>query len=115
MNTQFPNLLEDYLDYMETIRGKSPNTIRAYSYDLVLLFKFLKIRFKMVKTDTPFEEIEIYDIDTDFIKKISLNDLYAFLSFLAKQRDNSQYARARKVACIKSFFKYLDIKVKILD
>lgn len=115
MNIQLPNLLEDYLNYLETIRGKSPNTTKAYKYDLVLLFRFLKIRFNMIQIDTPFEEIKIIDINNDFIKKITLNDLYAFLSFLAKQRNNSQYTRARKVACIKSFFKYLETKMKILD
>src|SRR5690554_4476233 len=108
MNIQIPHLLEDYLNYMETIRGKSPNTIKAYKYDLVLLFRFLKIRFNMVQINATFEEIKINDINNDFIEKITLNDLYAFLSFLAKQRSNSQYARARKVACIKSFFNYLD-------
>jgi site-specific recombinase XerD len=115
MNIQIPHLLEDYLNYMETIRGKSPNTIKAYKYDLVLLFRFLKIRFNMVQINATFEEIKINDINNDFIEKITLNDLYAFLSFLAKQRSNSQYARARKVACIKSFFNYLDTKIKILD
>jgi hypothetical protein len=40
--------------------------------------------------------------------------LYAFLSFVEKQRNNSSYARARKVAAIKSFFKYLNSKTKII-
>src|SRR5699024_6495966 len=62
-----------------------------------------------------FEEIEIQDIDVEFIDRIGLNDLYAFLSFVAKKRGNSQYARSRKVACLKSFFKYLTNKVKLID
>ena len=115
MNHELPNLLEDYLNYMETIKAKSPNTVKAYKYDLMLLFRFLKKRFKLVEKVTPFKKIKIYDIDNNFIQKITLNDLYAFLSFLAKERNNGQYARARKVASIKSFFNFLDTKIKILN
>ncbi|WP_213818427.1 tyrosine recombinase XerC [Garciella nitratireducens] len=114
MNIEVPILLEDYLNYMETIKGKSPKTIQAYQYDLVLFFRYMKIRFKEVEKEIPFNKIDIYDIDQEFIQKIKLNDLYAFLSFVAKKRNNSQYARARKVACLKSFFKYLYSKVKII-
>lgn len=114
MHNVLPDLLEDYLNYMETIQGRSVNTVNAYKYDLILLFRFLKIRFKSIKKNIPFNKIEIHDVDAEFIQNIRLNDLYAFLSFLAKERKNSHYARARKVASIKSFFKYLDKKVKIL-
>ncbi len=109
-----PILLEDYLNYMETIRGKSPNTIQAYQYDLVLFLRYMKIRFKKAEKEIPFDQINIYDIDKEFIQRIKLNDLYAFLSFVAKKRENGQYARARKVACLRSFFKYLYNKVKII-
>ncbi|MCR1898080.1 tyrosine recombinase XerC [Irregularibacter muris] len=112
---EFPIIVEDFLNYMETIRGKSPNTVKAYQYDLILLFRFMKQRFKLVPGNVDFEEINIADIDETFIQKIKLNDLYAFISFAAKTRNNAQYARARKVACLRSFFKYLMDKVKILD
>lgn len=116
MNIEMPIILEDYLNYMEMIRGKSPNTIQAYQYDLVVFLRYMRIRFREVREEKQkFEEIEIQDIDENFIKRIKLNDLYAFLSFVAKKRGNSQYARARKVACLKSFFKYLTNKVKLIE
>src|SRR5690554_4557664 len=105
-------ILEDYLNYMETIRGRSPNTIRAYRYDLILFMRFMKKRY--LQLDCPLDEIEIVDLGQEFIKRITLNDLYSYLSYVAKQRNNGQYARARKVACLKSFFKYLQNKAKLI-
>jgi site-specific recombinase XerD len=64
-------------------------------------------------TDMNIDEIPIDDIDMYMINNISLADLYSFLSFTANQRDNKNYARARKVACIRSFFKYLH-KMKMI-
>ena len=60
-------LLEDYLNYMETIRGVSANTRNEYFLDLRTFFRFLKIRYKMVDKDIPFDEIDISDIDIDII------------------------------------------------
>lgn len=110
-----PTLLEDYLGYMETIKGKSMNTVKAYSYDLILFFRFMKIRRKLVPDDTLIQDIVISDIDTEFVRKITLADLYGFLAYVANKRDNKSYARARKVACLRSFFKYLNTKAHVID
>lgn len=115
-NNTLPECVVDFLNYLETIKGKSPNTIKGYKVDLTMFFRFLKLYKGVHKDDTmEFEEIPINDIDNDFLRKIKLTDLYAFMSFLEKYRDNSAYARARKVATLRSFFKYLHGKAKILD
>ena len=111
---KLPDIAIEFLDYMETIRGKSKNTIIAYSYDLVLFFKFIKVKRGYVATDMEFDEIPVDDIDLYMMNNISLADLYSFISFAANQRDNKNYARARKVACLRSFFKYLH-KMKMID
>ncbi len=115
-NESLPQIVVDFLNYLETIRGKSTNTIDAYKVDLTMFFRFLKLyRDEVNDKNTEFEDIIINDIDNAFIKKIRLSELYAFMSFLEKYRNNSAYARARKVATLKSFFKYLQNKVKIID
>jgi site-specific recombinase XerD len=100
---------------METIRGKSKNTVAAYGYDLSVFFKFIKIRRNIVNLDTDVNEINISDIDEYTIRTITLSDLYAFLSYTANTLDNKNQARARKVACLRSFFKYLHGKAKVID
>ena len=110
-----PETVSDFLNYLEVIKGKSINTIKGYEFDLGLFFKFLLI-YKGVVNDPelPFEEINIKDIDEDFIRTIKLTDMYSFLSFVEKQRDNGYYARARKVAALKSYFNYLHKKTQII-
>lgn len=111
---KLPSVAIEFLEYMETIRGKSKNTITAYGYDLSLFFKYIKIKRGYVPDDMDIDEIPIDDIDAYIISNISLSDFYSFLSFVANQRDNKNYARSRKVACLRSFFKYL-LKMKIIE
>lgn len=113
--TNLPLLVNDFLAYMETIRGKSKNTVAAYGYDLSIFFKFIKIRRNIVPPDSDMEQIIISDVDEYIIRTITLSDLYAFLSYSANNRDNKNHARARKVACLRSFFKYLQGKAKVID
>lgn len=115
VNNYLPPCLIDFINYLETIKGKSPNTIKGYKTDLIMFFRFLKIYKGLQKQELEFEDIPINDINNDFLKELQLSDLYAFLSFTEKYRNNSSYARARKVATLKSFFKYLNGKAKIVE
>lgn len=112
--TSIPSPLKDFLDYMETIKGKSKNTVQAYNYDLTLFLRFLKIRRELVSSDLDLDLIPIGDVDEKLIQSINLTDLYSFLSFVANKRENKNSARARKVACLRSFFRYL-LKMKIIN
>lgn len=110
-----PEALNDFLNYLGTIKGKSPNTIAGYKVDLTMFFRFLKLYKGLAKKESIFENITINDIDDSFLKKVKLGDLYAFMSFTETHRDNGTYARARKIATLKSFFKYLSGKAKVLE
>lgn len=110
-----PILLRDFLVHMDVIKNKSSLTIEEYSSDLRLFFKFLKYYKGLTSPDEDFENIYIADIDEEFIKSISLNDAYAFLSYCKNERDNHEAARSRKVSSIRAFFKYLSMQRQILD
>ncbi|MBO7426484.1 MAG: tyrosine recombinase XerC [Clostridiales bacterium] len=114
-NATFP-ILEQYLRYMQAVQEKSPLTIKEYKYDLILLFRFLKMDRGLVKLseDVSFEDIPINDIDEKFLNSITSDDLFAFMIFLSRERKASSATRARKVATIKSFFKYLFQKKRIV-
>jgi site-specific recombinase XerD len=114
-NNKLPEGLVDFLNYLETIRSTSINTIDGYRIDLTIFFRFMMIYKGKVNSDSvEFEDIDISVIDNEFLRSIKLRDLYAFLSFTEKYRDNSSYARARKVATLKSFFKFLYGKARII-
>jgi len=110
-----PVLVKDFLSYMQTIKGKSLNTVQVYLYDLRVFLRFLKLHKKLVPADTDFDSIDISDVDENLLKSVTLSDLYSYMSFVSNSRSNSVYARARKVASLKSFFKYLTNKAKVLE
>ncbi len=112
---KIPLFLEDYLNYMETIKGTSSNTVKEYYFDLRTFLRFLKIRYKIVPKEIIFDEIEIDDIEIDLIKKVNIQDLHAYISYIDRTRGNSNTTRSRKVASVRSFFKYLHSKVNLID
>ena len=104
-----PEYLNAFLDYSTTILNKSPNSIKEYNYDLAMFLKFIKIHFGLTK-ETDFAKITIKDIDIDTIRKIELNDIHAFIAYLAREQKSKSATRARKVSTIRIFFKYLSQK-----
>ncbi|WP_125153707.1 tyrosine recombinase XerC [Clostridium rectalis] len=110
-----PYLVNDFLNYLGTIKGKSVNTVKGYKIDLTMFFRFFKLYKGMTRDNVEFENIKIDDIDDSMIKSIKLADLYAFIAFVENYRDNGNYARSRKVATLKSFFKFLQGKTKTID
>ena len=114
MQPTFP-LLENYVSYMIAALGRSENTVREYKYDLILFARFLKIDRGLVPADTPLEEIDISDIDVKILNKVTTDDLLAFVIWLSRSRKQSNAARARHIASLRSFFKYLHSKRRVID
>ena len=109
-----PDYLNSFLDYSVTILNKSPNSIKEYNYDLVMFLKFIKLRFKLTN-ETDFSAITILDIPISEIRKIKLDDIHAFLSYLTTEHHSKAATRARKVSTIRIFFKYLSQKAGLID
>ncbi|MDR1693289.1 MAG: tyrosine-type recombinase/integrase [Oscillospiraceae bacterium] len=109
-----PQVLKDFLIYHETIAGHSKKTSDEYFLDLRLFFRFLRKNRGEVSPALPLEEIPIFSVDGAFLRTITLNEVYDFIRYLGRDRPNGQHepglgsaARARKIAAIRSFFKYL--------
>lgn len=109
-----PDYLNSFLNHISAILNKSPNTVKEYNYDIARFLKFIKIRFKLTG-ETDYEKITIKDISLDTIKKITLDDIYAFLSYMSNEKHTKSTTRARKVSSIRAFFKYLSTKSKLIE
>lgn len=116
INSQnIPTILEDFLNYMETIKGVAPNTAKEYFFDIRTFFRFIKLRHKLIDPNTEFTEIDISDVDLNLIKKLNIQDLHGYISYADKELDNSNTTRSRKVASLRSFFHYLYSIVNLID
>lgn len=109
-----PEFLNSFIDYIETILNKSPNTVKEYNYDLNNFLKFIKIRFKLTN-ETDFKNISIKDMTLDDLKKVTLDDLHAYLGYLTRNNNSKPTTRARKVSSIKALFNYLTAKTNLLE
>lgn len=121
-----PPILRDFLSYHETIKSHSQKTVDEYFLDLRNFFRYMKRARNRALQDTPLDEISIMDVDLPFIKSITLTEVYAYLTYLSRDRarqqnsDQTEYGlsastRARKIASLRSFFNYLTTKVHLLD
>ena len=121
-----PEILKGFLTYHETIKAHSKKTVDEYYLDLRNFFRYLKIERGIVPRNTDLEDISIKDIDLDFVASVTLSEFYDFLSFLSRDKvlneksRNPEYglkasSRARKISTIRSFYKYLTTKAKLLD
>ena len=112
--TEAPALIRDFLVYHETIQGHSSRTIDEYFLDLRSFFRYIKQKKDLISKDVPFDSIMIDDVDLSLVHSITLSDVYDFMSFLSQDRSLTATSRARKVATIRSFYKYLTNKAKLL-
>lgn len=121
-----PRILRDFLVYHETIKAHSGKTVDEYYLDLRNFFRFLKISRGLVPRSANIDEIPIEDVDLDFVAAVTLPEVYEYLAYLSRDRVKNQRSRdtqyglsaatrARKIAAIRSFYKYLTVKAKLLD
>ncbi|GHV06938.1 tyrosine recombinase XerC [Clostridia bacterium] len=117
-------LLRNFLTYLETAKGHSRLTINQYFVDLRMFFRFLK-QYRGV-VDMEFDSVPIDDVDAEFLRPVTLQEVYAFLEYLLREdpvHHNSPHTelgvgratRARKIATLRTFFKYLTVNARLLD
>ena len=124
--TDSPQLLLDFLSYHETIKAHSQRTVDEYYLDMRNFFRYLKQQRDPALAGKALDEIDIRDVDIDFISRITLTDIYSYLTYLSRDRvqhQNSEISnkglnaasRARKLATIRSFFNYICNKRHLLE
>jgi len=106
-------LLEQYLSYLVVVKGRSPLTSEEYRIDCLLLAEFVK-RKRGVPDDV-LTLRDFSDVDIDFIRSITVADMYDFISYCGEVRKVTVSTRARKIVSIWQFWKYLEYKAHLLE
>lgn len=108
-----PGVVIRYLKYLETILNRSPRTVNAYYIDLRGFFRFL-LGFR-THVDTPWNQLDVKNLDLDFVKAVTQEEIYEYLYYLTNECNNKPAARARKLAAVKGLFRYLTRKENLLS
>lgn len=106
-----PDLICDYLRYIDVIKNRSQKTVFEYSINIREFITFILIDKKICDE----KNLNLKLCDVQFFRNISLEDAYRYLSYCKNDKNNSSSTRARKVVAIRQLFKYLSDNKKILD
>lgn len=109
-----PNIVKQYALYHRNIKGRSSKTIDEYCLDLRTFLRFLKRYKKLVPANTELTDIDVTDIDIEFIKNITTYDIFEFMNFVADEKNNIASTRQRKSSSLRGFFSYLTVHEHIL-
>ncbi len=110
-----PAELQDFLQYLTTVRNLSSNTVNGYSLDLRTFFRYLALQNQNAEFDSDtFSQLPIADISLPQLRAVNSKQIYDYLFFLTRQLTNTPKTRARKLSSLKSFFKYLTTKAHLL-
>lgn len=112
---KLPRLVQDYLIYIEAIKGHSSLSVMEYAGDLRTFFRYIAREKGLCLKDADDDEIDLSVIDLDIIKTITLNDAYTFLIYCKNVRHNNEATRARRVISLRRFFAYLTDNLGVLS
>lgn len=113
-----PDILREFLFYLETIQGRSPKTVNGYYIELRTFLRYLKsvkVLKKLPQDAEELAQIKIDDVTKELVCSVTLSDIYDFLHFSLDVLGNSTASRSRKIAAIRALYKYLTTKTSYLE
>ena len=113
---QTPKSVNEFSEYLRVVKGRSEKTVFQYRQDLLTFFRYLRATDLNIDPEkTNISEIDVEDIDIDYIRKIDREKVMKFLFYTANGRKNNASTRARKLSALKSYFKYLCVIKRDLE
>jgi len=113
---ELPEIVRNFASYKTGIQGCSKKTVDEYMLDLRTFFRFLVAKRDGIAVESDeFLEIDIRQVDLEFVKSIRTEQIYEFLMYSGDVRKNLWAARSRKLSAIKGFYKYLTVKCGLLE
>lgn len=101
-----PDIIKEFLLYMQNIKGRGIKTVDEYYIDLRTFFRYINMSRKI--SNAEFDEIPIDNVDVKLVNSITLRETYEFMYYLQRERNNGQASRARKTSSLRQFYKYLE-------
>lgn len=113
--TQMPKLVRQYLTYIEVVKGHSSKSVMEYASDLRTFFRYIVKLKGLCSADVEEKDIDLSQLDIDFMSDITLEDAYQFLIYCKEERNNNEATRARRVISIRRFYAYLTDNLGLLE
>ncbi len=106
----YPQIIVNFLSYKLNIQARSQLTVNEYAIDLRCFFRYIIA----LRTGVAENDADISVVDAEYAESISSDDIYGYLLYLAQNRQLKPTTRSRKLATIRSFYKYHTTKSRLL-
>lgn len=100
-----------FLEYHEHIRHHSVNTVDGYYYDLKQFIGWLHSQERPRDPDALRDE----SVDLELLGRLTKADIYAYISWMGRDRKEETTSQSRRLSTLKSFFHYLTVVTEQLD
>lgn len=111
----YPQILKDFLAYLETIKGHSALTVKEYGYDISIFLKYIRFRSENKKINDSFSEFDNSDFNSKLLESVSLPDLYSYMSFLDNELNEAPRTRNRKISALRTFYDFIYNKISLIS
>jgi len=107
--------LHDFVIYMLDVKKRKQRTVYDYYMDLLLFWRYMKFLKKKVPPKSVIDDIDVRDIDIQFIKSVTIEDIMQYFDYLRIARNNSERSLVRRASSLKVFFRYLQIVANLIE
>ena len=112
---EMPAPVQEFAAYKVGIQNCSPKTVSEYLLDLRIFLRFIMATRSGIDPESDlFDELDVSDLDLEFLGSIRTTEIYAFLQYTGTVRKNLWAAKARKLVSIRMLYRYLVNKTKQL-
>ena len=109
-----PPEVKEFLNYMMTIKRRSPRTVDGYYIELRTFLRYMLYSQLDEPNIDDFTKMKIASVTLEDITSVRLSFVYSFLNFCDNELNNSASAISRKISALRSFYKYLSTKTTYL-
>ncbi len=103
--TELPEIVQEFLTHQKVVLQKSNLTVLEYASDIRSFLRFLIIQ--NTENNKSFNSIDVSEIDIDLILNVNQKNVYEFIDFCYRVRNNGENTRLRKFSAISTFYKWL--------
>ena len=107
--SEFSPVVREFASYKTVIQGCSQRTVEQYLIDLRTFFRYLLCEgdHAILQNNEAFMKITVESVDLELLRGVTTDQIYDFLLYSDSERENQTAAKARKLAAIRSLYKFL--------
>ena len=109
-----PDFLNEYLTYLDVIRGRAKRTVFEYYRDITMFLQWTACQLRHIPA-ADMSTVQISSVTMDDMRKVGISMLYDYVRYLRDDRGNTPTSVARRLSAVRSLFKYLTKNKGLLD